>query len=170
MECRMLETWKAVVGYEGLYEVSDHGRIKNARNGAIKSQHKSKKDNRMRVMLHREGKQKCAKVHRLVLIAFVGPNPLGYECCHNDGNPQNNMLRNLRWDTAANNQADRAKHGTSNRGEQCATAKLTAAQVYAILSDTRKQQEIADEYGIRQNTVSRIKSGVRWAHLKKIHG
>lgn len=166
----MIETWKAVVGYEGLYEVSDHGRVRNSRNGALKSQNKDKEDNRMRVMLYREGKQKCAKVHRLVLIAFVGPNPLGYECCHNDGNPQNNMLRNLRWDTAANNQADRAKHGTSNRGEQCAAAKLTEAQALAIINDPRKQKIIAAEYGILQNAVSRIKSGKRWAHLHKAQG
>lgn len=161
----MIETWKPVVGYEGLYEVSDHGRVKNAQTGAIKSQNKSKEDNRMRVMIWRNGKQKCAKVHRLVLIAFVGPNPLGHECCHNDGDATNNFLRNLRWDTPSANQLDRVKHGTSNQGEQCASAKLTEAQVIAILRDTRKQKIIASEYGVRDNTISRIKAGKRWAHL-----
>jgi HNH endonuclease len=38
-------------------------------------------------------------VHRLVLLAFVGTCPPGLICCHNDGDPSNNRLLNLRWDT-----------------------------------------------------------------------
>ena len=96
--------------------------------------------------------------------AFVGLRPQGMECCHNDGNPQNNHLSNLRWDTSKNNHADKVKHGTTNRGEQCGTAKLTLEQVRAIRQDDRLQRIIAAEYGVRDNTISRIKSGKRWAH------
>jgi predicted secreted protein len=99
-----------------------------------------------------------------VLTAFVGPRPKGLQCCHNDGNPWNNKLENLRWDTAQSNQRDRAKHGTSNRGERCASAKLTETQVAAIRADARLQREIAADYGVKENTISRIKSGKRWAH------
>jgi len=56
-------------------------------------------------------KQKLVKVHRLVLLAFVGAPPKGMEACHYDGDPQNNNLSNLRWDTAKENWVDRKRHG-----------------------------------------------------------
>lgn len=159
-----MEQWLPVVGFEGIYEVSDHGNIRSVKTKKIKAYTLNKKENRPFMNLHNGGKQRIMKPHTLVLTAFVGPRPHGLECCHNDGNPWNNHISNLRWDTPQNNQRDRAKHGTSNRGEQCAAAKLTEQQVAAIRLDPRLQREIAAEYGVRENTISRIKSGKRWAH------
>jgi hypothetical protein len=160
-----MENWKAVVGFEGLYEVSDHGRIRSIKSGQIKAYTKHVYDARPFMNLWKNNKQKVVRPHTLVLTAFVGQRPDGMECCHNDGNPWNNRLDNLRWDTPRNNQLDRIKHGTSNRGERCAAAKLTEAQVMAIFADTRLQREIAADYGVLQNTISRIKSGKRWGHI-----
>lgn len=160
-----MENWKPVVGFEGIYEISDFGRVKTVKTGRIKTPSVNKKDGRLSIMLWKNNKFKMMKVHRLVLLAFVGPAPAKHECCHNDGNPQHNHISNLRWDTAAANQADRVKHGTSNRGERCAAAKLTTEQVIAIRADDRLQREIAADYGVRENTISRIKSGKRWAHV-----
>jgi hypothetical protein len=160
-----MEIWKPVVGYEGIYEVSNHGRIRSIKTGHIKTCTENKRHNRPFLGLWKNNKIKIFKPHTLVLTAFIGPRPQGMECCHNNGNPFDNRLENLRWDTPRNNQLDRAKHGTSNRGERCAAAKLTEAQVRAILTDTRLQRIIAAEYGVLQNTISRIKSGKRWAHI-----
>lgn len=159
-----MEQWLSVVGFEGVYEVSDYGNIRSVKTKKIKAYTLNKKENRPFMNLHKGGRQKIMKPHTLVLTAFVGPRPAGLECCHNDGNPWNNHISNLRWDTPQNNQRDRAKHGTSNRGEQCAAAKLTEQKVFAIRLDSRLQREIAAEYGVRENTISRIKSGKRWAH------
>lgn len=52
-----------------------------------------------------------ARIHSLVLEAFVGPRPDGMEGCHNDGDPANNHLANLRWDTRAANNQDTLRHG-----------------------------------------------------------
>ncbi|WP_248099523.1 HNH endonuclease signature motif containing protein [Corynebacterium kefirresidentii] len=52
------------------------------------------------------------KVHRLVMAAFVGPCPDGMEVCHNDGNPANNYVGNLRYDTHQANYADMFIHNT----------------------------------------------------------
>lgn len=161
-----METWKDVVGFEGLYEVSNYGNVRKSSNKRIKQPTKDKESGRPFILLWKNNKAKAVRIHRLVLFAFIGPNPDKYECCHNDGNPWNNHLSNLRWDTAKANQADRVKHGTSNRGERCAAAKLTEEQAKAIILDTRKQNIIADEYGVKQNTISRIKSGKRWGHLQ----
>jgi len=159
-----MEEWRNVIGYEGLYKVSDTGRVMNSVTGAIKKFTRNKSDNRPFLGLWKNNKVKIFKPHTLVLTAFVCPRPAGLECCHNDGNPWNNNLSNLRWDTTKNNQADRVKHGTSNRGEKCASAKLTKEQVNRIRNDTRLQRVIAEEYGVQPNTISRIKSKKRWAH------
>jgi hypothetical protein len=160
----VMEEWRDVVGFEGLYKVSNFGRIQTVKTGKIKEQTISKTDNRPYLSLWKNNKIKVCRPHKLVLEGFVSVRPDGLECCHNDGNPQNNHLTNLRWDTPKNNHADKIKHGTTNRGEQCGTAKLTLEQVRAIRQDTRLQRIIAAEYGVKDNTISRIKSFKRWAH------
>lgn len=159
-----MEEWRDVVGFEGLYKVSNFGRIQTVKTGKIKEQTISKSDNRPYLSLWKNNKIKVCRPHKLVMEAFVSLRPEGLECCHNDGNPQNNHWSNLRWDTPKNNHADKVKHGTTNRGEQCGTAKLTLEQVRAIRQDTRLQRIIAAEYGVKDNTISRIKSFKRWAH------
>ena len=159
-----MEEWKNVVGFEGIYEVSNHGQVRSKITNKIKKQTIDKKTNRFYLGLWVNNKQTIVKPHRLVLDAFVGKCPDGMECCHNDGNPFNNHLSNLRWDTPKNNHADKIKHGTTNRGERCAKAKLTLEQVNKIRADNRLQKEIAKEYGVQQSLISRIKNGVRWQH------
>jgi hypothetical protein len=162
----MTEEWKPVPEFKGLYEVSNHGRIRTIKTGKIKKPTIDKKDGRPAVLLWEKNKYKLRRVGRIVLRAFCGEPISGHECCHNDGDPTNNHLSNLRWDTASANQKDRVKHGTSNRGEQCGTAKLTEAQARAIIADRRLHRIIAEEYGVQQSMVSRIKSGKRWGHLQ----
>jgi hypothetical protein len=77
-------------------------------------------------------------VHRLVLSAFVGSCPEGLEGCHFDGNPFNNRLVNLRWDTRLANTHDSIRHGTKTappvlRGDASPNSKLTEAQRAEIL-------------------------------------
>ena len=159
-----MEEWRDAIGFEGFYKISNYGRILTVKSNTIKKLTIDKHDGRPYCCLWANNKQAQVRPHKLVLEAFVGKRPIGMECCHNDGNPQNNHLSNLRWDTAKNNQADRVRHGTTNRGENCGTAKLTGIQVDAIRQDTRLQRLIALDYGVRANTISRIKSGVRWKH------
>lgn len=104
-------------------------------------------------------------VHRMVARAFLGPCPHGMQVCHNDGDPTNNRIENLRYDTRAGNEADKKKHGTEPTGEQNGRAKLTADQVRAIRSDPRIQREIAADYGISRPNVSNIKSRKYWGHI-----
>jgi hypothetical protein len=121
----MQEVWKPVPGYEGLYEVSDQGRVRSldrdvtqtSRRGALYTLRKKGKllrpgrmpSGHLSVALGR-GNSQC--VHRLVLLAFVGPAPDKHECCHNNGNPADNRLENLRWGTRSENIKDAIRHGT----------------------------------------------------------
>lgn len=68
-------------------------------------------------------------VHRLILEAFCGPPPRGMQCCHNDGDRENNRIENLRWDTPKANKADAFLHGTVPLGEAHSSSKLTRDDV-----------------------------------------
>lgn len=126
------EEWRPIPGAPD-YEASDLGRVRsNARmlgktirgkrcrpflfRGRVLRQSLSstrggrKPYCQVRIILN--GGWKCVRVHRLVLMAFVGPCPPGMEGCHNDGSTTNSHLANLRWDTPVANRHDRKKHGT----------------------------------------------------------
>jgi hypothetical protein len=106
------EIWKPVVGYEGLYEVSNLGQIRSLGNTRGPSRfrevvtlmrHEITKQNYHRVSLRKDGKYKHWLVHRLVAIAFI-PNPNNYPIVnHKDCNPSNNHADNLEWCTCQYN-------------------------------------------------------------------
>lgn len=124
-----MEQWKKVSGYESLYEVSDHGRIRSVyrtirdKNGNVRlikgrilSQYKKSKDY-LAVDLSKEGATRQEYVHALVAHHFIGERPVSaYEIAHNDGDPANNKSSNLRYCTPAENAADRKAHGTCRSG------------------------------------------------------
>lgn len=172
-----MEIFKHVVGYGWRYMVSNLGNVKSmertvatGRNGTRivpEGLLKLKNDRRgyPTVALWANYKQRRHKVHRLVAAAFIGPCPEGYQCCHNDGNPANGAVSNLRYDTPAGNQADRLLHGTHSRGERHGRCRLKEAQVLSIRADTRTQKTIAAEYGISQKYVYDIQCRKSWAWL-----
>lgn len=106
----MTETWKDVVGYEGIYEVSNHGRIRShegkttftTRHGIRRWKQRYLKDKKpngrdVRVTLWKNGKPKDFLVHRIVAYAFI-PLVENKNCInHLDGNPKNNHVDNLEW-------------------------------------------------------------------------
>jgi len=164
----MEEKWLPVVGYEDRYEVSNFGFVRNSVTKAILSPYYDKKGY-LKVglfdIVNGQGRRRQRGIHTLMLIAFKGPGPNRHECCHIDGNPANNRLDNLRWDSHRNNMLDRIEHGTVNHGERNGQAKLTREQIFAIRIDQRTQSEIGKEYGIAQATVSQIKTKARWGHI-----
>ena len=109
--CELPETWKPVVGWEGLYEVSDHGRVWSVRRGLMKGT-LTPSDGYVRLEFSRDGYRRKVFAHILVLTAFDKPCPDGLECCHWDDNPANNHLTNLRWDTQSANMFDQVRNGT----------------------------------------------------------
>lgn len=173
-----MESWKAIEGFEG-YEISDKGNVrswrsKNVRGLAkvpslLKSSSISGKPY-LRVSLYKSGKPQIFRLHRLVLEAFVGPCPKGMEGCHNDGDPTNNCLGNLRWGTPVENMQDQYEHCTRIVGERVGIAVLTFGQVEEIkrrLEDGKHGigRQLACEYGVRDGVISAIKSGKTWRHI-----
>jgi hypothetical protein len=107
-------------------------------------------------------------IHRLVLEAFVGPCPPGQECCHWDGNPANNRLDNLRWDTRQANVDDMLRHGTRLYGSRGNCVKLKdedVREVRRLRSQGYTLRRIAARLGVAEATIWDICSGRTWGWL-----
>lgn len=129
----MEEEWRPVVGFKGLYEVSDRGRVQSLdrtdtlgrlRRGALLTGGIDGKGYRV-YALTAEGRpgepqrSVCLRAHVLVLTAFVEPCPaVGMQGCHNNDVPNDNRRENLRWDTPEANAADRMRLRTGLTSEK----------------------------------------------------
>jgi len=93
------------------YEVSSLGRVRRISSGRILKP-RTDRYGYYHYSLSVEGRVTFHTGHSLVSLAFFGPRPKGTEICHGDGNPQNNSIANLRYDTHSANMLDSIKHGT----------------------------------------------------------
>ena len=148
----MHEIWKSVLGFEGLYEVSNLGRVKALErlvinNGGLQrkherilKQHSSEKRRHCTVVLCKDGKTYPKLVHRLVATAFI-PNPDGKPVVdHIDTNPFNNCVDNLRWVTVqenCNNPLTRQHGSDAKKGHPYWGRALTMAERAKIASAHR---------------------------------
>ena len=139
------ERWLPVKGYEGLYEVSDQGRVRSldrlsrGRNGALRRvqgrvlvpQRVGSQKQYFAVALYgKDGKGKQRKVAHLVAAAFIGPRPEDAVVAHGPAGSLDNSIQNVSYKTRAENQGpDRLRDGTDCRGEKSPTSRLNRHQV-----------------------------------------
>ena len=184
----MSEEWKDIVGYEGLYKVSNTGKVMrlerevSGKCGSIR--HKParllkpsqggkgacKGNGYLQVALIRDGKAKPTKIHRLVAEAFI-PNPyLLPQVNHIDGNKLNNNVENLEWCDGYHNIRHAYAIGlkTPQRGESNGSHKLTQSAVDFIRSVYEPRttrlgaQALAKAFGVDRHTIERAVKGESW--------
>ena len=172
---RAMEVWKDIPGYEGKYQASTKGRIRSLTRRVRVVAHGTEATRITRGRVLRPGRY-CksghlsvvlghgasgSPVHRLVALTFLGPPPVGCVVCHKDGDPTNNAIENLRYDTRAENIKDVIRQGGRWR-------KLTAKDVLQIrkkLESGKKGSEIAKEFSVSEYTISSIKHRRTFARL-----
>lgn len=169
------ELWQPIPGYENLYHVSNHGRVKSLpkRRGPGKGYlmpEQIRKPNLAgrgyhKVDLWKDGKRKPYGVHQLVLMAFRGHVPNGFTLVvdHIDGNPLNNRLDNLRVITHRKN-VNRTKRGTSkytgvrwHKAHQKWRAEIKANGKQHHLGQFDTEQEAHRSY---QDALKRVQNGL----------
>jgi hypothetical protein len=169
----MDEIWKDVVGYEGLYEVSNLGRVRSNLGHNRKKGHVLSGGNLRGyrfVILCKDGKQKSGLIHRLVARAFIGEPPTpNHTVNHKDLDKANNRDTNLEWLTQPDNVRHAAPVIPRLRGVDQPTSKLTEDQVRAIRQRYIPREvtlkQLGMEYGVSQQTVLAIIRREKWAHL-----
>lgn len=176
--------WLPVVGYEGLYEVSDFGNIKSLsrivrhpNGGDLQTTEKIMKaiisttGKYCQINLYRNNKMKVFKIHRLVGLAFIKNIHNKPFINHIDGNKQNNHISNLEWCTAKENIIHAFDNNLMNvpHGEKHVRAKLTSKDVLKIRDDFKigvKQNYLANKYSVCKQTINNICHNKIWKHVK----
>lgn len=157
------EEWRPVAGWERFYRISNLGRCLSLhQTGRLINGLKIRGG--YRALKLRDGDRKAYGIlHCMVLETFVGPRPAKYYACHENGDPTDNRLANLRWDTNSANQADRKKHGTARyRGPHA----LTVANVRLIRScPAVTDDQWAARYGVSWVSIKDARVGRTWAHV-----
>jgi hypothetical protein len=163
-----MEIWKDIQGYEGLYKISNIGRVKSLKGSIEKLISISVKETGYhRVTLIKDSICKRKYVHVLVAKAFIGKSNL--EVNHINGVKSDNRVDNLEWVTKSENIKHAYKIGLKIKynGSLNGNSVLTSDQVKEIKYETDhlSQRQISKIYKIAQTTVSAIKRGVIWNHI-----
>lgn len=165
------EVWKDIPGYEGKYQASNRGRIKSLPRKVRGVNHYTKnefirtvperilkpgkycKTDHVSVVL---GHGTAGKpVHQLILLTFIGSPPHGCEVLHADGNPQNNELTNLRYDSRTENILDVYRQGKKWRKLSLSDAEEIKFGLWCGYT----LEELAVSYGVSISAISCIKTG-----------
>lgn len=170
------EIWKPVPNYEGFYEVSTLGRVrnvavgKNRKPGHVLRPCLSKDRGYLEVVLNKFGKPRHKTIHQLVAAAFIGRQPEGMQVNHKDTVKTHNRPENLEYITGGDNTRHAAAHGLLGcKGERHGRARLRNEDVIEIrrrLARGDTVVAVAQAYRINRHQVSKIKRGLAWKHLQ----
>lgn len=176
-----MENWKDIQGYEGLYQISDLGRVKSlqrmkkmSRGKDISVKERIRKafewEGYWGVRLCKDGKMRNKKIHRLVAIAFI-PNPENKKEVNHLNGKGDNTPGSLEWSTHLENCQHALKNGfytttARNQGETNGMSKLTDQIVREIRENklSKKRSELAKIYNVSHALISLVITNKIWKH------
>lgn len=168
--------WKQVLGYEGIYSISEYGDVKREGKGLGCQVGKIRKPQRnikgyLCISLNHKRNKKTFFVSKLVALNFIGERPIGFQINHIDGNKENNHYKNLEYISPSENVRHAWKIGlnTPVSGMRSGHAKLTDQQVLEIRrryqDDGITQASLAEIYGVNQTNIGFIVRREHWRHI-----
>jgi len=175
-----IEIWKEIKDYEGLYMISNLGRVKSLSKVVFMEVNNSFFNSKESILSQSKNPKgyfftgltdlkirKNKTTHRLVAIAFI-PNPENKPCVnHIDGDKTNNNDWNLEWCTYSENTIHAYKIGLKKaiQGSNHSRSKITDDEVLIIRDSNLTQRELSIIYKVHQTTISLIKTKKNWKHI-----
>lgn len=182
------EIWKPIPGYEGVYEVSDLGRVKSLERITAYSDGRKQwilKERVLRpglsgpgypsVVLYKNKVGRTHMCHQLVALAFLGERAPSMEVCHYDGDFANSKLSNLRYGSSKDNKDDQRRHGTRLKGSRVGSSVLLEEDIPKIremanrFTSSHKYEfgylNIGVMFGVSEGTIRNVVRGKTWKHV-----
>ena len=160
-----MEVWRDIKGYEGIYMISDQGRVKFDKEKILKPGRNP--DGYLLVILSKDKIRKTCTIHRLLCLNFLD-NPNNQKTInHINGIKDDNRLENLEWCSQSHNVKHAFNNGLkiSSKGINHGRSKLTEKQIIEIRSSNLKGVELGRLYGVDHTTISLIKRRKNWKHI-----
>lgn len=154
-----MENWKDIEGYEGIYQISNYGRVKS-----LKPRYKNKSILKARTNIYgysmvylSYNKRKEYRVHRLVAQAFIDNPENKPQVNHKDGNKKNNNVENLEWCTSSENNLHACKTGLMS-GFKHHNSKFTKEEILWIRNNYKEVgcNNIARKFKVTPSTIGNI--------------
>ena len=166
------EEWRDIPGFEGMFQVSSMGRVKSLDRivggaggrtrvfpGSMRSFGRAGAGYR-NVTLGKNGRRRTFRLHRLVLSVFVGPCPEGFQGSHLNGDPGDNRLCNLKWESARDNHMRQWDHGT----RPSVLTREDVIEIRARRAAGEPFRTIFPDYSAAESTITQAASGHTWSH------
>jgi hypothetical protein len=155
--------WREIAGFEGRYEVSDEGRVRNMRTGKVFAVNLSSKGYPVVALCRKPEKPKSCRVHRLVALAFIqNPDALP-EVNHKDSDKANNHVSNLEWVTSQQNMqhsiAAGRQTGITNPNKAYRFSPEDVALIRSRYDAGDRVRDIARDLGVKHGSISKIACG-----------
>jgi hypothetical protein len=179
----MEEIWKDITGYEGLYQVSNFGRVKSLerkviqKDGGLFSVRETIRKQfcamgYLYVDLYKDFKKTKFRIHSLVAMAFLKNENNLIEINHKNGIKTDNQSENLEWCTHSDNLIHAFKTGLfiSVKGENKLNSKLTNENISEIKSLYKtgnfSHRSLAKKFNVCSSTIHNILNNIKWKHLQ----
>jgi hypothetical protein len=157
--------WKPVVGYEGLYEVSDQGHVRGVKFGHRNRKISTCSQGYQRVGLSKHGKNNKHRVHILVAKAFVSGYSPGKIVNHIDGVKHNNHAQNLEWCTHSQNAIHAFENGLSRKGvDHRWTKTWVVTSPEGVTAKLGGLRELCQVFGLDPSCMTKVSKGKITSH------
>lgn len=162
------EIWKPIKDYEGLYEINNYGLVKNVKTNKIK-EIQINDLGRPYVLIYKDSKPKCLKIHKCLYETFIGEIPNDYDVHHIDHNIQNNSLENLQLLPMHTHRKMHyeehlkpiCKYAASLAAEKLSKTVIQYTKNDEFVAEYKSTQEASRQTGINQSHISDVCNGKR---------